>query len=453
MQILIIGGSDAGISAALRVQELDPSAAITIVLADAFPNFSICGLPFFLSGETLDWRQLAHRTEFPKIEILREHRATHIDTASRTVLVEHLGVSKPITYDKLIIGTGAVPAEPPIEGLRQPGVFLLHTMENSFRVHERLHKENPQSALIVGAGYIGLEMADALIHRGLKVTLASRPKTVLPTVEPEFGKIVEAELSSRGVEVWTGVEIASIERNEKRLKAHSTKGQTCDADLVIVATGVRPSSELAKAAGLEIGDRDAIRVNRLMETSAPNVFAAGDCVETWHRLLGRYTYLPLGSTSHKQGRVAGENAVGGKRSFAGILGTQVVKVFDLVVARTGLLESEARAAGFNPFTTQLKMPDDKAYYPGSQEIQIRVTGDRTTGKLMGAQILGRWKSEVSKRVDVFAAALFHEMTVEDFSDFDLSYTPPLSSPWDPVQMATQSWSRESRLVGIARQPS
>lgn len=160
------------------------------MLADALPNFSICGLPFFLSGETPDWRQLAHRTEFPGIEILREHRATHIDIATRTVLVEHQGVTTPITYDKLIIGTGAVPVEPPIEGLQQPGVFLLHTMENSFEVHDHLTNENPQSALIVGAGYIGLEMADALNHRGLKVTLASRPKTVLPTVEPEFGRLV-----------------------------------------------------------------------------------------------------------------------------------------------------------------------------------------------------------------------------------------------------------------------
>jgi NADPH-dependent 2,4-dienoyl-CoA reductase/sulfur reductase-like enzyme len=323
-------------------------------------------------------------------------------------------------------------------------VFLLHTMEDSFKVQEYLNERTPRSAVIIGAGYICLETADALIHRGLTVTLVSRPKTVLPTVEPELGKLVEQELASHGVELWTGVEIASIGHENDTLSVLSTTGQKLAADLIIVATGVRPASGLAVAAGLKTGQRGAILVNRQMETSMPNIYAAGDCVETWHRLLRRYTYLPLGTTSHKQGRVAGENAIGGNRSFAGVVGTQVVKVFELAIARTGLLESEARSAGFDPFTTETVGWDHKAYYPGARQLHFRVTGDRTTGRLLGAQLLGHWKSEVSKRIDVFAAALFHEMAVDDLSALDLSYTPPLSSPWDPIQMAAQDWSRAIR---------
>ena len=178
-----------------------------------------------------------------------------------------------------------------------------------------------------------------------------------------------------------------------------------------------------------------------MRTNIPDIYAAGDCVETWHRVLQQYKYLPLGTTSHKQGRVAGENAVGGNKHFAGCVGTQVVKVFDLVAARTGLREHEAKAAGFNPITVETAAWDHKAYYPDAREMRVRVTGDADTGELLGAQIVGHWRSEVSKRIDIFAVALFHGMSVEDFSDLDLSYTPPLSSPWDPVQIAAQAWRR------------
>jgi NADPH-dependent 2,4-dienoyl-CoA reductase/sulfur reductase-like enzyme len=197
------------------------------------------------------------------------------------------------------------------------------------------------------------------------------------------------------------------------------------------------------AAGIQTGVREAIRVNRRMETSAPDIYAAGDCVETWHRVTNQNTYLPLGTTAHKQGRIAGENAAGGRREFAGSLGTQVVKVFDLAIARTGLREKETLEAGFHPFSATSKAWDHKAYYPGAREILIRVTGDRQRGRLLGAQMLGHWQSEIAKRIDIFATALFHEMKVEEIADLDLSYTPPLSSPWDPVQISAQAWVRAS----------
>lgn len=442
MKILIIGGSDAGIAAGLRTHELDPSCEITLVLADEFPNYSICGLPFYLSGETPDWHSLAHRTEFPGIEVLPNHTAASIDAARKNVKVRRLdGVEIEISFDKLVIGTGARPVWPAIDGLTLPGVFPLHTMENSFAVRRFLDDHRPKSVVIVGAGYIGLEMADALTHRGIKVTVASRTESILATVDPSFGRKVEAEMQRHSVEIFNRVEVSSIREAAGQLEVSGSSSFTVSADFVLVAVGVVPNSELGVAAGIPKGTKGALQVNRRMETNLPDVYAAGDCAETWHRLLSRNTYLPLGTTAHKQGRIAAENALGHYREFAGSLGTQVVKLFDLVAARTGLRNVEARKAGFDPFTTETTVWDHKAYYPGAQELHVSVTGDRRTGKLLGAQLLGHKRSEVSKRIDVFAAALFHRMDVEELNDLDLSYTPPLSSPWDPVQMGAQAWNR------------
>jgi len=442
MRFLIIGGSDAGISAGLRAHELDPACEITLVLADEYPNYSICGLPFFLSGETPDWRSLAHRTEFPGIHLMPNHTAESIDPLSRVVTVRSAnGSHHNLPYDNLLIGTGARPVRPEMEGINLPGVFPLHTMGDSFAVHRFLEEHKPNSAIIVGAGYIGLEMADALVHRGLQVTLASRTPAVLATVDPAYGRHVEVELREHGVEVWNQVEVGSIQAVGNQLAVSGTQSFTKTADFVLVAVGVQPNGELGTEAGITTGAKGALCVNRRMETNLPGIYAAGDCVETWHRLLHRYTYLPLGTTAHKQGRVAGENAVGGNREFAGSLGTQVVKIFDLVAARTGLRHEEARKAGFDPFTAETTVRDHKAYYPGARELHLRVTGDRESGRLLGAQLLGHIGSEVSKRIDVFAAALYCEMRVEELNDLDLSYTPPLSSPWDPVQMAAKAWSK------------
>jgi NADPH-dependent 2,4-dienoyl-CoA reductase/sulfur reductase-like enzyme len=213
--------------------------------------------------------------------------------------------------------------------------------------------------------------------------------------------------------------------------------------MVLVVVGVRPDSDLAAGAGATLGLKRAIAVDKEMRTNLPDVFAAGDCVITHHRLLGK-TYLPLGTTAHKQGRVAGENALGGNRIFAGSLGTQVVKIFDQATARTGLRDHEAETAGFDPVTVESQADDHKAYYPGSHRITMRVTGDRATGRLLGMQLFGHKNAEIAKRVDIAATAIFHQMTVDAVSDLDLSYTPPLGSPWEAVQMGTQAWTRETR---------
>jgi NADPH-dependent 2,4-dienoyl-CoA reductase/sulfur reductase-like enzyme len=450
-RLLIVGGSDAGIAAALRAREVDPTAEVTVVVADAYPNYSICGLPFFLSGETPDWRDLAHRTradiEAAGVRLLLDHRADSIDPDRRAITVTAPdGRALTMGYDRLIIGTGATPVRPPIAGIDLPGVHVLHTMDDSFAVHELLTRQ-PRSAVIIGAGYIGTEMADALTHRGLDVTLVEQLPSALTTVDAPLGDDVAAELRRHDVTVATGVPIEAIAPEGGRLLVRGTGGFSATADLVLVAVGVRPDTALAETAGVQLGVRGAVRVDRRMRTTVDGVYAAGDCAETWHRLLQRPAYLPLGTTAHKQGRVAGENAAGGDRTFAGTLGTQVVKIFDLAVARTGFRDQEARDAGYDPLTVETAADDHKAYYPGATRMRLRVTGDRRDGRLLGAQILGSARAQVAKRIDVYAAAIAARLTVDEVTDLDLSYTPPFSAPWDPVQAAATAWTRQLATAG------
>jgi NADPH-dependent 2,4-dienoyl-CoA reductase/sulfur reductase-like enzyme len=273
---------------------------------------------------------------------------------------------------------------------------------------------------------------------------------VLPTVDPQLGALVHAELAAHGVEVLTRTTVQTISKappgGAGRLHVQATAADgaavTRAADMVLVVVGVRPETTLAADAGAILGVKAAIAVDEGMRTSLPDVFAAGDCVITHHRLLGE-TYLPLGTTAHKQGRVAGENALGGNRQFAGSLGTQVVKIFDQAAARTGLRDHEATGAGFDPVTVGSEADDHKAYYPGSHRVQMRVTGDRASGRLLGMQLFGHKNAEIAKRIDIAATAIFHSMTIDGLSDLDLSYTPPLGSPWEAVQMGAQAWLREA----------
>ena len=464
--IVAIGGSDAGISAALRIRELDPSTEVTVVVADAYPNFSICGIPYYVSGEVTHWTNLAHRTAddlaATGMRVLTDTRATRINVAEHTLdVLDPTGAPTELSYDALIVGTGAVSARPPIDGLTGPdalgpqdGVHLLHSMGDTFAVMESLEQRGPKTAVIIGAGYIGLEMAEGLTTRGIAVTQIEALPEVLPTVDPELGALVHDELERHGVQVRTNTTVSAVARTDAGALTVTAYcgGETLQqtVDFVLVVVGVRPDVELAADAGAELGIQGAIAVDEAMRTNLPDVFAAGDCVHTHHRLLG-VTWLPLGTTAHKQGRVAGENALGGNARFAGSLGTQVVKVFDLVAARTGLRDHEVLAAdrGWTPVTTAATPDDHKAYYPGATPIHIRITGDERTGRLLGAQLVGHRSAEVSKRVDTYATALFHEMSVEGFSELDLSYTPPLGSPWDATQMATQTWARHLRAKAFS----
>jgi NADPH-dependent 2,4-dienoyl-CoA reductase/sulfur reductase-like enzyme len=458
MDLVVIGGSDAGISAGLRARELDPDWRVTLIVADEYPNFSICGIPYLISGDVVDWRDLAHRTHADLVDaglqLRLGTRASAIDPTRREVsVVAADGRPETVSYDALVVGTGAVPLVPPIAGLTGPGALgpgdglhVLHTMGETFGLVADIARRQPCTALIVGAGYISVEMAEALTARGIQVTQVDQLPEVLPTVDADLGALVRGELVRNGVTVSTTTQVSRISRREGglRVDGRTADGPTgWDVDLVLVVTGVTPDTGLLTAAGAPTGPRGALVVDESMATGLPDVWAAGDCVVTHHRQLG-VTYLPLGTTAHKQGRVAGANAVGASARFAGSLGTQVVKVFDLVVARTGLRDHEAAPLGHQPTTITSSPNDHKAYYPGANPITISVTGDARDGRLLGAQLVGRLGAEISKRVDIYASALFHDMTVADIADLDLSYTPPLGSPWDAVQMAAQQW--ESKVA-------
>jgi NADPH-dependent 2,4-dienoyl-CoA reductase/sulfur reductase-like enzyme len=335
-----------------------------------------------------------------------------------------------------MIGTGAVPVHPPIDGLDLPGVHVLHTLADTFALHQAL-TAGARSAVIVGGGYIGLEMAEAFTARGLTVTVIEQAPTVMPTVDIELGRLLGEELRRHDVQVVNDVTVKAIHQEVDGLTVAGQPSFAVTADLVLVVVGVCPDTELAVAAGVQTGVRGPIRVDRRMRTNLPDVLAAGDCVETWQRLLQKPTYLPLGTTAHKQGRVAGETAVGGDREFAGSLGTQVVKVFQLAVARTGLRDPEAQAAGFDPLTVGSVQYDHKAYYPGAHQLHLCITGDRTSGQLLGAQLVGAHRRHT---------------TVEALNDLDLSYTPTLRQPLGrhPSRRPGLVRQARSRSTGRAR---
>ncbi len=455
--LAIVGGSDAGISAALRARELDPGVEVSVIVADEYPNYSICGIPYFFTGEVTPWQSLAHRTvadlRATGMNLRLNTVATGIDVAGRRLRVRALdGSVEELAYDELVVGTGALPSRAGIAGLDglgpHDGVHVIHSMGDTFALDEDLAARGPQSAIIVGAGYVGLEMAEAFRVRDLQVTQLQRGPQVLSTLDPQLGALVHDELTGHGVQVLTDTVVTGIAKTPARLSVTGTHaGEPFErtADLVLVVVGVRPNTTLLEQAGASLGAGRAVVVDERMATGLPHVWAAGDGVVTHHRLLG-VTYLPLGTTAHKQGRVAGQNALGGDAVFAGSVGTQVVKVFDLVAARTGLRDRDGGAAGFDPVTVASTADDHKRYYPGAHPISFRVTGDVRDHRLLGAQLVGRRGTEVAKRVDTFATAVFAGLSVEQVSDLDLSYTPPLGSPWDAVQVATQAWSSAQAMA-------
>jgi NADPH-dependent 2,4-dienoyl-CoA reductase/sulfur reductase-like enzyme len=443
-RMVIVGGSDAGISAALRAKEIDPDSEVTVLIKDGYPNFSICGLPFYIGGEVANWRSLAHRNMDQLLEsgirFMLHHEVTRIDVKQNHVFAVNKSKTEiSLPYDKLVIATGAISAQPPIPGSNLPAVFFMRFMNEGFAISEYLNTYRPKRAAIIGSGYIGMEMAEALYRQGLSVTIIEMASSVMPSLDKEFGVLMEEMLRSKGIRVLTDVRVTGVDKKGGALTVNAGNEKMAEADCILIAAGAKPYSDLAAAAGIKTGPAGAIQVNQKMETSAPDVYAAGDCVETYHRMTNAYTYMPLGTTAHKQGRIAGENAAGGSAIFKGIVGTQSLKVFDRIATRTGFKDAEARANGFDPLTIQMEAPDHKAYYPGASPIHIRLTGDRNTKQLLGAQMIGYYGAEISKRIDIIASAIYSRLTVTDLIDLDLSYTPPLSSPWDPVQMAASNW--------------
>jgi NADPH-dependent 2,4-dienoyl-CoA reductase/sulfur reductase-like enzyme len=451
MRLLVVGGSDAGIQAGLRALERDPTVEVTVLVADRYPNYSVCGIPYHVAGEVPDWHDLAHRSQADLtaagLDLRLEHRAVRIDPTARQVdCVDQTGTCRRFGYDQLVVATGALPARPPIAGLDRlgpaDGVHTLHTIGDTLTLTTSLTRRQARRVVIVGAGYIGMEMAEALRGRGVGVTVLERLPQVLPaTLDPDLAAELEQTLARHDVAVHTSTPVQAISQPDggAGLVVHGPAAARWQAEVVLVVTGVRPDSHLAAQAGLRLGVAGAVAVDRRMRTSAPGVLAAGDCVVTYHRLLEQDTYLPLGTTAHKQGRIAGETATGGTRAFAGSLGTQVVRVFDRVVAATGLRDGQAAQTGFDPVTVAAEAFDHKAYYPGATPLQVRLTGDRRSGRLLGAQLLGHVGAEVAKRIDILATAIAFHAKIEELSDLDLSYTPPLGSPWDALQHAAHAW--------------
>ncbi len=439
-RFIVVGADAAGMSAASEARRLDPDLAIVAYDRGGFASYSQCGLPYLVGGVVEQRQRLVARTiqEFAarRITVQLGHEVTAIDPARRVARVRVLadGTELEEPYDRLLLATGASPVRPPIPGLDLAGVFHLDVMEDALAIRTYLRDHQPRRAMIVGGGYIGLEMAENLQRLGLEVALVQRRPQLFPSVDVEIAVPIDQELARHGVDVsrCDSVVEACEGRHGRVAEVHTNKGAV-RADLVLLATGVKPTVELASAAGIALGATGAVAVDERLRTSISDVFAAGDCAEHWHRLLERPTWVPLGTTANKQGRIAGRNAAGGNEAFAGIVGTAVVRVFDLEVGRTGLTEREASAAGIACVATTLASTDHAGYLPDVRPLTVKLVAERGSGRLLGGQAVGR--GGVAKRIDVVATALHAGLSVDDLTRLDLAYAPPFNSVWDPVQVA------------------
>ncbi|HEV2177927.1 MAG TPA: FAD-dependent oxidoreductase [Terriglobia bacterium] len=451
-RLVVIGGVAAGLSAASRARRFDPRLEIVVYEKGPDISYSACGLPYLIAGLVPAADSLhVYSPEFfesrRNIRVLTGHEVVEISPGRRRVTVAAPGGGglEDVPYSRLVIATGAEPARPGIQGLDLAGVFHVNDLQSTLKLERFLTSERPQSAAIIGGGYIGLEMAEALRARGMQVTLVERSALLFGGVDEEISSAIEGELSARGVRVVKPAPVtALVGERQGRVRRLTWEGGSCETPCVILATGVRPRAKLAAEAEIVLGPTGAIAVNEAMETSVAAVYAAGDCAETTHRVSGRPVYFPLGTTANKQGRVAGENAAGGRARFAGVMGTAASKVFGLEVARTGLSRAEAEEAGFAAAAASVHAPS-YARYLGGQDMLVKLVADRASGRLLGGQMAGPYGAgNVAKRIDVLATALHARMTVEQVAELDLSYAPPFSTVWDPLLVAAQEMLRELR---------
>ncbi len=450
-RLVVVGGVAAGLSAASRARRVNPRMEIRVYEKGPDISYSACGLPYFIAGRVADADALrVYTPEFFRarrdIQVFTRHEVTEISPSRRRVTVLPLGGGlEEVPFDRLVVATGAEPSRPNLPGLELSGVFHVNDLQAALALKRFLAEERPRRAAILGGGYIGLEMADALRQLGLEVTLFDHSANLLEAVDEEISALVEQELVRNGVRVAKPAKVEGVtgdrSRRVRRLAWEGASGGSAEVDCVILSTGVRPRARLAEAAGLRLGVAGAIAVNEFMESSAAAIYAAGDVAEARHLVSGKPVYVPLGTTANKQGRVAGENAAGGRARFGGIVGTAAVKVFNLEVARTGLSHAEARAAGFDVAVASIRA-STRAGYLGGQPMAVRLLADRATGRLLGAQIAS--PEGVAKRVDILATALHAHMTVEQIASLDLSYAPPFAPVWDPVLIAAQEMLRQLR---------
>ncbi|MBA2441156.1 MAG: FAD-dependent oxidoreductase [Rubrobacter sp.] len=458
MRLVVVGGVAAGTKAASRARRVDPDLEVTIYQEEPDTSISECGLPYILSGLVEERESLVARTpeEFSRqgIEALVRRRVEKVDPASKTLSVRNLATGETFedSYDRLIVATGASAVTPPIPGAGLDGVFNLRFLTDSDAVLGYVAEHSPQHAVVVGAGYIGLEVAENLVRAGMEVSLVESEDRVAATYGPEVSRRIEEHIKEKGVSVYTGTAAEEVLGEDGRVRAVKLGGEELAAELVVVGTGIEPAVGLAREAGVELGESGAIKVNRRMETSLPDVWAAGDCVETVDLVSGAADWVPLGDTANQMGRVAGTNAASpsgdSPLEFPGVLGTGVFKVFDLGVARTGLSEAEAEDGGFEVVSAEIEATTRAAYYPGGEPIYLKVIADGETGRILGAETVG---GNADKMVDICATAIWGRLAVPDLVNLDLAYAPPFGPALSPViQAGTVLSGKLGRQVRGAR---
>jgi NADPH-dependent 2,4-dienoyl-CoA reductase/sulfur reductase-like enzyme len=444
--MVVVGGDAAGMSAATQARRRRTPSELEIVAFERgqHVSYSACGLPYYAGDVVKDWRDLVARTaeEFAEedIEVRTGHEVDAVDLEARRVRVRDLDGGRAVeeAWDVLVVATGSEPLRPPIDGIDLPGVYGLSVLQDGIELR-RAVDAGPERAVIVGGGYIGLEAAEALVARGVRTALVEAAPQVMGRLDPDMGKVVSQAVRDIGVELHLEEEVEAIEGGD-RVRAVRTAARTLDADLVVLGLGTRPAVGLAEASGIELGPSGAIAVNPRMQTRHDGVWAAGDCAEARHLVSGGLVSYHLGTIANKQGRVCGINVGGGYATFPGVVGTAVSKVCDVEVARTGLSEAELEPLGLQWEQAVVESTTRAGYFPGAEPMKVKVLAERRSGRLLGAQIVGREGS--AKRIDVFATALWNQMTVSGMVNMDLSYAPPFSPVWDPVLIAVRKLSEQ-----------
>ena len=438
MKFVIIGGDAAGMSAASRAKRAMPAMEVIVLEKTEDVSYSACGMPYNIADSDRDIDDLVVRTAavFRKkqgIDLFTGYRAETVDVKNRTV-TGTIGNRDPFRffYDRLLIATGGRPKIPDLPGFDLPGVVALKSLEDGRRIKYQIKANDVKKAVIIGIGYIGLEMAEALRERNIDVEMVKPGPDLLPWMPRELAEVVSQELDANRVNLHLGCEIIGIEKTADNLRV-VCNDRTLEADMVLVAVGIDPNSELASDAGIETGVANAIAVNRELRTSDEAVYAAGDCTDAYHVVTGKKTWIPLALRANRAGWAVADNVCGKLAQLEGVAGTAVFKVFNLEVARTGLSLAESHRYGFEPVEVTIKSRSRAHAHPGTETIRMHMIGDRRTGKLLGAQMVGR--EGVAHRINAAAVALHNRMSVASFSQTDLAYAPPFGPVWDPLLTA------------------
>ena len=453
-RMIVIGGVAAGPKAAAKARRCDPEMEIVIYQDEDEISYAGCGLPYYLSGVIEEREKLISRTpgKFAQdgIRILKNRRIEGIDIKNHTVSGRRIGSGETFTdhFDRLVLATGAYPIRPKIEGIDLGNVFYLRSIFDADAIFEQIRLENIRNIVIVGGGYIGLEVAESLVRLGKSVTIVELAPQILTLFDEDFAGILKQYLEKKGVKIFTSEGIQALEGKEGQVTHVQTIAREIEANVVLMSLGIRPQVDLAKQAGLRIGETGAIWVNERMETSAEGIYAAGDCAETIHLITGKRVWIPLGSTANKQGRVVGENVCGGNAIFPGVMGTAVFKTFGFNVAKTGLSMREAEKEGFRPIQAIVRGYDRAHYYPGEKESTLKAIADKESGRILGGQAIGEGPSD--KFIDILAMALHAKMTCRELANVDLAYAPPFSPVLSPIIVAANVLSNklDGKVEGI-----